>query len=150
MSDMGIIGYGIVGKAVEYGFKDLNNIRFYDKYKKSDSLEEVINSSEFIFVCLPTPYSISKRGIDLDIMDENIENISRLSGGTDKIIIMKSSVLPGTTRDYAVKYKDCNFCFNPEFLTEANLWQTVFWQRRLFLAMRYMIYARNLELIMTR
>ncbi len=118
MSNIGIIGYGIVGKATAYGFKDGNNIKYYDKYKDSDSLRDVVKFSEFIFVCLPTPYKKDK--IDLSIMDENIDKIAELSKNTDKIIIIKSSVVPGTTRNYSKKYKNNKFCFNPEFLTEAN------------------------------
>ena len=38
----------------------------------------------------------------------------------DKIVVMKSTVVPGTTRNYSKKYPETNFCFNPEFLTEAN------------------------------
>ncbi|MDO8508707.1 MAG: hypothetical protein Q7S27_03410 [Nanoarchaeota archaeon] len=124
MSNLGIVGYGIVGKAVEYGFKGGGNIiRHYDKYKESDSLEEVVRDSEFIFVCLPTPYNSNKNRIDLGIMDENVDKIARLSEGEDKVVVMKSSVVPGTTRAYAEKYKGINFCFNPEFLTEANYLQ---------------------------
>lgn len=117
-TNIGIIGYGIVGRAVEYGFKEIAEIRYYDKYKTSQPLEEVIKNSEFIFVCLPTPSN--KNGIDLSIMDENIADIAKLTDNTDKIIVIKSSVVPGATRNYAKKYPRSKFCFNPEFLTEAN------------------------------
>lgn len=119
MANIGIVGYGIVGKATEYGFKgDGNKIIAYDKYKDLSTLEEVVDASEFIFVCLPTPYQNDK--IDLTIIDENIEKIAELSKGSDKITIIKSSVVPGTTRKYAEQYPENKFCFNPEFLTEAN------------------------------
>jgi UDPglucose 6-dehydrogenase len=119
MSNIGIVGYGIVGEAIGYGFGVKNNvIKYYDKYKPSNSLEDVVKSSEFIFVCVPTPYK--RDGIDLSIMDESIENISRLSKNSDKIIVIKSTVIPGTTRKYSEKYKKNKFCFNPEFLTESN------------------------------
>jgi len=124
MSDIGIIGHGIVGKAVEYGFKEGdNNIRWHDKLKKSASLESVVDSSEFIFVCLPTPFSASRERIDLSIMDENMAKITQIVQGTDKVIVIKSTVVPGTTRGYAQQYPKCRFCFNPEFLTEANYLQ---------------------------
>ena len=45
--NLGIIGYGFVGQAVANGFKVASNnkdtIRWYDKFKESLSLEEVIN-----------------------------------------------------------------------------------------------------------
>ena len=119
MSDIGIIGYGIVGKAVEYGFKNENNrVLYYDKYKVSDRLKHVMENSMFIFICLPTPYKNDR--IDLSIIDDIMEEIARLCNDTEKIIIIKSSVVPGTTRKYAQIYSRCRFCFNPEFLTEAN------------------------------
>lgn len=134
MANLGIIGYGIVGKSVDYGFrKDNENIVFYDKFKKEDNIEgirreslplkDVIEQSEFIFVCLPTPFSQSCQSIDLTIMDEAIDEIARLVGDSDKIIIMKSTVIPGTTRKYSEKYPNCKFCFNPEFLVEASYLQ---------------------------
>jgi len=119
VANIGIIGYGIVGKAVAYGFKNNSNIiKFYDKFKESESFEDVVGHAEFIFVCLPTPYKDDK--IDLSIMDENIEGIAKLTKDTGKIIILKSTIVPGATRRYKDKYPGCLFCFNPEFLTEEN------------------------------
>ncbi len=119
MSKIGVVGFGYVGQALRYGFESQESkIYFYDKFKHSSSLKEVVENSEFIFVCVPTPYKDDK--IDLRIMDENIDEIARYAVGKDKIIIIKSTVIPGTTRNYAKKYPGCNFCCNPEFLTEAN------------------------------
>ncbi len=122
MADIGIVGYGFVGQAVANGFKEKNNILYYDKYKDTDSLEHVVESSEFIFVCLPTPFKEGKtgRGIDLSIMDENIAQIAQKSQNTDKIIIIKSTVVPGTTESYAKCFPNNHFAFNPEFLREAH------------------------------
>jgi len=125
MADIGIVGYGFVGMAVNEAFKGENNILFYDidESKKPSPLEEVVRHSEFIFVCLPTPFKESKDGknlgIDLTIIDENIRQVSSGTVGTDKIIIIKSTVIPGTTQRYAETYPDSNFCFSPEFLREA-------------------------------
>ncbi|MBU2639360.1 MAG: hypothetical protein KKG75_01490 [Nanoarchaeota archaeon] len=119
MANIGIVGYGIVGKAVEYGFRgEGNTIRAYDKFKELSLLEEVADKSEFLFVCLPTPFN--SKGIDLTIMDENMEQITQQTDGTDKVVVIKSSVVPGTTRGYQEIYPDTRFAFNPEFLTEAN------------------------------
>jgi UDPglucose 6-dehydrogenase len=122
---IGIVGYGIVGQALAHGFsqpKIKNNyeIFYYDKYKDSMPLEEVVKKSEFIFICLPTPMRDDESGIDLSIIAQSIKKIAALVKNTNKIIIIKSTVIPGTTTSFAKKYKDCKFCFNPEFLTEAN------------------------------
>lgn len=121
---IGIVGFGFVGQAVAYGFnkasRGKDRILYYDKYKDSTSLKEVIEGSEFIFVCLPTPMKADESGIDLSIIDRAMEEITPLTDGTDKIIVIKSTVVPGSTEKYEEKYPKSQFCFNPEFLTEAN------------------------------
>jgi UDPglucose 6-dehydrogenase len=117
-----IIGYGIVGQAVAYGFSN-HEIHIYDKYKKSETLEGTVKKSNYIFVCLPTPVKPDESGIDLRIINENIKKIAPLAKKTDKIIIIKSTIIPGTTKKYIKKYPQSLFCFNPEFLTEAAFLQ---------------------------
>lgn len=121
---LGIIGYGFVGQAVANGFKTVSNgldsIRWYDKYKEGESLDMVVNSSDFIFVCLPTPMKQDEEGIDLTIFEDMIPQITKLTDNTDKIIVIKSTVTPGTTAKFEKKFPKSKFCFNPEFLTEAN------------------------------
>lgn len=117
MANIGIIGYGIVGKAVHHAFKD-NNVLYYDKYIKSTPLKEVVEKSEFIFICLPTPFKNDK--IDLSIIDENLKEITKFTDNTNKIIIIKSTVVPGTTIKYSKLYTKTKFCFSPEFLREAH------------------------------
>jgi len=119
---LGIIGFGIVGQAVEYGFHDYE-IHTYDKYKQTETLENVVKKSEFIFICLPTPIKSDESGIDLSIIDDNIAQIVKFTDNSDKIIVIKSTVVPGTTESYAQKYPKSIFCFNPEFLREASFLQ---------------------------
>lgn len=119
VTPIGIVGYGIVGQALAYGFAR-HKIYFYDKYKKSLTLAEVVKQSEFIFICLPTPMKHNESGIDLAIINQTVADLARFTNGTDKIIVIKSTVTPGTTMALAKKYPRCHFAFNPEFLTEAN------------------------------
>jgi UDPglucose 6-dehydrogenase len=37
-----------------------------------------------------------------------------------KTVVVKSTIPPGTTKEWNEKYKNINVVFNPEFLTEAN------------------------------
>lgn len=124
-ADIGIIGYGIVGYALAYGFehqsRGRDRIRWYDKYKKeSKPLEEVAEKSDFIFLTLPTPMRADHSGIDLSIIEENVAALAPITDGTDKIVVIKSTVTPGTTARFASEYPNTRFAFNPEFLTEAN------------------------------
>ncbi len=116
---IGIVGYGIVGQAVEYGFKG-EDIYIYDKFKDYSTLSEVCSKSEFIFVAVPTPIMDNESGIDLSIVEEVVGEIAKEVRDTDKIVVLKSTIVPGTTASFEEKYPDVNFCFNPEFLTEAN------------------------------
>ncbi|MDO8619384.1 MAG: hypothetical protein Q7R49_05595 [Candidatus Daviesbacteria bacterium] len=121
---IGIIGYGFVGQAVANGFNTASvskdQILYYDKFKEGTSLEEVIKASEFIFVCLPTPMKANESGIDLSIIEESMAEVTKHTDNTDKILIIKSTVTPGTTAKLQEKYPKSQFAFNPEFLTEAN------------------------------
>lgn len=122
--DLGIVGYGFVGQAVANGFNiasgGKDTIRYYDKYKDTLSLEEVVTKSEFIFVCLPTPMKDDESGIDLSIIKEMVSEIAKYTNGTDKIVVLKSTITPGTTNQLEKTHPKTQFCFNPEFLTEAN------------------------------
>lgn len=124
-ADIGIVGYGIVGYALAYGFehqsRGRDRIRWYDKYKsESLPIREVAEKSEFIFLTLPTPMKENHAGIDLSIIEENVAELTPFTDGTDKIVVIKSTVTPGTTARLAGEYPRTRFAFNPEFLTEAN------------------------------
>ena len=119
---IGIIGYGIVGQAVEYGFSN-SEIHIYDKYKDFETLGEVCKKSDYIFICLPTPIKSDESGIDLSIIKSSVSEITKYTNGTDKIIVIKSTVVPGTTDSFIKKYPKSLFCFNPEFLRESSFLQ---------------------------
>ncbi len=75
-------------------------------------------AADYIFVAVPTPY---KNGQDLTEMDDAIENVvNHLVHPAEQTVIIKSTVLPGTTENYQKKYPGANFVFNPEFLTEKT------------------------------
>lgn len=114
---IGVIGCGFVGKAVAAGFSlHVDSVKMYDKYNQDyDSLEETVKESDLIFLCVPTPTN-SDWTQDLSELDTAIECIVGLAD-TPKKIIIKSTVLPGTTRNYARKYIGHSFIFNPEFLS---------------------------------
>ena len=110
---IGIIGAGVVGTAVKSFYK---NAKIYDKFKPSNSWNDVA-SCNIIFICLPTPF---KNGwIDLSAIDEVIENLPYHSPH-GKIVIIKSTVIPGTTDSYQKIRPDLNLFHIPEFLREKT------------------------------
>lgn len=117
--DVGIIGMGFVGNAVHQKFKTYYNVLFHDKIqeKSNSSIHEIVSKTELIFICLPTPMSIDG-SCDTTIVDGVVSEIASL--GFNKNIIIKSTVLPGTTDYLNNKYNSINIVNNPEFLRERN------------------------------
>ena len=110
----GVVGGGAVGTAVA---KFYGGVTIYDKYNDSDSIEEVCKS-DYIFVSVPTPFD---DGFDSSEMDDAMENVANhLSNPESQVVIIKSTVIPGTTSGYQEKYPDINLVFSPEFLTEST------------------------------
>ena len=84
-----------------------------------NTLEETVSESDFIFISVPTP--MQKNGsIDLSIIYDVFVNINKINKRTDNIIILKSTVTPGTTDVIQKTFCDLNIVFNPEFLTEKT------------------------------
>lgn len=116
---IGIIGFGFLGRALTHGFILHADIKIYDKYDNTyDSLDETVNRSNFIFVGVPTPMN-DDGSQDLSNMDDAVESVVGVAN-TRKIIVLRSTIIPGTTRNYAEKYPDHDFVFQPEFLTERQ------------------------------
>ncbi len=111
---IGIIGVGFVGGAVKnYYEKEGYDLFLYDKYKKLGSIDEV-NKGGIIFIATPTPY-LKNAGFDLSFVEKSIKLLKK-----SKIIVIKSTILPGSTDYLQKKYPIHKILFNPEFLTEAN------------------------------
>lgn len=123
MAKIGVIGWGFVGQATGLGFASnkANKVFWYDKFKKSpNTLDEVVEKSDFIFVCVPTPIFDDYSGMDMSIVEGVIDEIAPKVTGTNKILIIKSTSLPGTSKKMSKKFKGINFVMNPEFLTQIN------------------------------
>ena len=124
MKKIGIIGRGFVGSAVEFGFSAQCGcnaiIKSFDidESRKKDSLDETVNNSDFIFVSVPTPSNHS--GIDLSSLISALESIELVNRRNDNVILIRSTIIPGTTKKLDKKFKRLNIVFNPEFLTERS------------------------------
>ena len=122
---IGVFGNGFVGSAVQFGFSPSTGcdyeVRVYDKdpSKSVDSIEETVNESEFIFLSVPTP-SNKDGSMNLDIVEQALQDISDVNKYQGNIVLLRSTVTPGTTRKLQDKYPNLRIVFNPEFLTERN------------------------------
>lgn len=112
---IGIIGLGMVGGSVQKYFKSKGSeILAYDP-PKGFTDAAVLQKADIIFVCVPTPYDKEKGGFDLNYIDTAFTVIPE-----NKVVIIKSTVLPGTTNAYQEKFPNHKILFNPEFLTELT------------------------------
>ena len=126
MINIGIVGFGFVGSSVAYGFSaqtgfDLAKLRIFDKNpaKSTHTLKEVLDESDFIFLSVPTPSNIDG-SINLSILEGVLEQIDGQGTKEGCIVLVRSTVIPGTTRRFQEKYKNLTLVFNPEFLTERS------------------------------
>jgi len=129
---IGIIGNGFVGSAVRYGFSPNvgvdAEVKVYDKdpNKSTHTLRDVLDS-DVIFLSVPTP-SNSDGSMNIDIVDNVLGEISKYAlilpdsphNFEIGIILLRSTVTPGTTRKLQEKYQNLKIVFNPEFLTERS------------------------------
>ena len=127
---IGIIGQGFVGNAVYQKFKRYEKVLTYDldKNKCNSTFDELQQKSKIIFVCLPTPMN-TDGSCNLKIVENVLDKLNKVpkfnnnpifDNSYNYIVIIKSTVVPGTTKKWNEKYKELSIVFNPEFLTEAN------------------------------
>ena len=118
---IGIIGQGYVGSAIKLGFQDHYDVLTYDKFDLGKSthskISDIVEEAKVIFVCVPTPMR-QDGTCYTGIVEEVIREINETA--TDHIIVIKSTIPPGTTDRINQEYTHSTVIFNPEFLTEAN------------------------------
>tara|TARA_Y100001963_G_scaffold156619_1_gene250684 strand:+ start:285 stop:1136 length:852 start_codon:yes stop_codon:yes gene_type:complete len=120
---VGIIGQGFVGSAIREGLTNYYNVLTYDldKEKCNSNLEEIVKNCEIIFQCLPTPMK-STGECNLKIIKESLRNVEKeaRTQSRNPIVVIKSTVPPGTTERLNRSCENTTVIFSPEFLTEAN------------------------------
>lgn len=118
MTSIGIIGNGFVGSAVFMGFiHHVGNLKVYDKdiNRSANTLKECIGQ-DIVFICLPTPMSLSGNGkCDLTIIKSCFNEINNL--GSSSILVIKSTVPIGTTLSFQQEFPKLKILHSPEFLT---------------------------------
>ena len=122
---IGIIGKGFVGNAVAQGFSHGSGydaeILVYDKNPalSFNKLDEVVTKSDFIFISVPTP-SNKDGSINLEIVKKVISEIDLVDTENKPIILLRSTIVPGTSEEIQNQFPNHKIVFNPEFLTERS------------------------------
>ena len=121
---IGVMGLGMVGGAVakffqKQGYVMGQDLFGFDPGKEMNDMTEINAKADVIFVCVPTPYHTDpENGIVGHDLSYVRDAFSRLDGA--KTIVIKSTVLPGTTDQMAAEFPQHRVLFNPEFLTEET------------------------------
>jgi UDPglucose 6-dehydrogenase len=105
-----IIGGGVLGQATAKSL-GINNI--YDEISDRSNIEKSqLRDFRYIFICVPTPSD--DNGCDISIVEKSISDSKN-----GQVLVIRSTVIPGTAENLMKKYK-CDIISNPEFLTEKT------------------------------
>lgn len=111
---VGFIGQGYIGKnyADDFERRGYSVVRYSleHPYKRNG---QKIQDCDIVFIAVPTP--TTPRGFDDSIVRDAIGLV-----GANKVAIIKSTILPGTTKALQKKYPDRLIFYSPEFLSEAT------------------------------
>lgn len=111
---IGFIGQGWIGKNyadnfIERGFEVVR----YALESEYIGNKEKIADCDVVFIAVPTP--TTPAGFDDDLVREAVKLV-----GKNKIAVIKSTILPGTTESIQAQYPQIFVFHSPEFLTERT------------------------------
>ena len=105
--NVGIIGYGWVGKSMVNLFPDAE---IYDPALELGNKHK-INACDVTFICVPTPV-IEEGRLDISIVEESVKWCN------SDLIVIRSTVNPGDTFALSARYRK-RIVYQPEYLGET-------------------------------
>ncbi len=118
---LGVIGVGWVGAQLKRYFEEFKGYKAGEDLMLHDidpaKCAGDINLADVVFVAVPTPRDPKTGGCDTSIVENAA---SKIKG--EKIVVLKSTITPGTTEKLQQRYPQHKFLFNPEFLSEKTAW----------------------------
>lgn len=122
---IGICGTGFVGGNIAKNFIERGyNITAYSLDPQYINNKEKIKDCDIVFFCLPTP--TTPKGFDDSILVNAIKETTK----DGQIIVIKSTIIIGTTDKIQKMFPDRYILFSPEFLTEALAYYDVSYPAR--------------------
>lgn len=139
--DMSIVGLGVIGNAMFQSFKNHFEVNLYDKNKPlqstihgKDAIQELVYLTNGpIFLSVPTPMNQDGScnisivsSLCKEINEAHMKRVTEQScycnicGISEQVVVVRSTVPPGTCDQIQNDNPYLSMVFNPEFLTEAN------------------------------
>ena len=117
---IGFVGHGYIGKnyANDFERRGYEVVR-YSLEEPYITNKEKISTCDIVFIAVPTPTVPSKEGQKTYFDDSIVRGAIGLVG-EGKIVVVKSTILPGTTESFQQDYPDRVVLYSPEFLSEAT------------------------------
>ena len=128
---VGVVGIGFVGRAMLASFRKCgcHDVIAYDKYTPIGKIEDIL-LADVLFLALPTEI-MPDQTYDLSAIHEVCAYLQahRFAG----IVVLKSTVLPGTTERLCREFAGLQLLHNPEFLSAATAERDFHTQRHIVL-----------------
>ncbi|WP_371378264.1 UDP-glucose/GDP-mannose dehydrogenase family protein [Sporomusa aerivorans] len=121
---------------LEPGLEDALNRNLNETFFIQYDLAEVARKSDVIFICVGTPAGVDGE-TNLDYVYSALDSIIPvLAGDKFRVVVIKSTVPPSTTRDKIIPYLSEKGAIaavvnNPEFLREGNCWNDFLYPDRI-------------------
>jgi UDPglucose 6-dehydrogenase len=111
---IGFVGQGWLGRHYADHFEDRGfSVVRYSMEPQYVGNKEKVADCDIVFIAVPTPSN--EKGFDDSIVREAVKNV-----GKGKIAVIKSTILPGTSRSIQEENPDITVLFSPEFLREVS------------------------------
>lgn len=111
---IGFVGQGYVGGSYANNFEKRGySVVRYSLEPQYVHNKEAISACDIVFVCVPTP--TTPKGFDASIVEAGLKLV-----GAGKIAVVKSTLLPGTTKKLQKKFPKVTVLCSPEFLSVAT------------------------------
>ena len=90
---IGIIGFGVVGKAAANTLSKVYELALYDKFVDVGNFTDLLQC-DVVFIMVPTPFDCHKNKVDDSAVVESLKKLVDLN--YKGIVIIKSTLPPGS------------------------------------------------------
>jgi nucleotide sugar dehydrogenase len=115
MLEIGIIGYGFVGKATHMAFEHNSIATIVDPRCSLKKIQDFGDNISVVFICLPAP-TTDMGHVDFSLIHNALSELEAME--FPGIVVLKSTLPPNVVNSFT-KFK-LRYVYSPEFLREAH------------------------------